>query len=125
MSCIKINWKRYFGIQFPQDSIKQANVRSSVFDSASNLILRNISILSRNENYPLASRSYSRARILISIIPQALKKKKKTEKGDLEAPFPLTQRMKVKVMVNLAKTSFRLIDFAAGFASQDSGDPIN
>lgn len=124
MSCIKINWKRYFGIQFPQDSIKQANVRSSLFDSASNLILRNISILSRNENYPLASRSYSRARILISIIPQALKKKK-TEKGDLEAPFPLTQRMKVKVMVNLAKTSFRLIDFAAGFASQDSGDPIN
>ena len=124
MSCIKINWKRYFGIQFPQDSIKQANVRSSLFDSASNLILRNISILSRNENYPLASRSYSRARILISIIPQALKKKK-TEKGDLEAPFPLKQGMKVKVMVNLAKTSFRLIDFAAGFASQDSGDPIN
>lgn len=125
MSCIKINWKRHFGIQFPQDSIKQANVRSSVFNSASNLILRNIFILSRNENYPLASRSYSRARILISIIPQALKKKKKTEKGDLEAPFPLTQRMKVKVMVNLAKTSFRLIDFAAGFASQDSGDPID
>lgn len=124
MSCIKINWKRYFGIQFPQDSIKQANVRSSLFDFASNLILRNIFILSRNENYPLASRSYSRARILISIIPQALKKKK-TEKGDLEAPFPLTQRMKVKVMVNLAKTSFRLIDFAAGFASQDSGDPID
>lgn len=124
MSCIKINWKRHFGIQFPQDSIKQANVRSSLFDSASNLILRNIFILSRNENYPLASRSYSRARILISIIPQALKKKK-TEKVDLEAPFPLTQRMKVKVMVNLAKTSFRLIDFAAGFASQDSGDPID
>lgn len=124
MSCIKINWKRHFGIQFPQDSIKQANVRSSVFDSASNLILRNIFILSRNENYPLASRSYSRARILISIIPQALKKKK-TEKGDLEAPFPLKQGMKVKVMVNLAKTSFRLIDFAAGFASQDSGDPID
>lgn len=124
MSCIKINWKRYFGIQFPQDSIKQANVRSSLFDSASNLILRNIFILSRNENYPLASRSYSRARILISIIPQALKKKK-TEKGDLEAPFPLKQGMKVKVMVNLAKTSFRLIDFAAGFASQDSGDPID
>ena len=124
MSCIKINWKRHFGIQFPQDSIKQANVRSSLFDCASNLILRNIFILSRNENYPLASRSYSRARILISIIPQALKKKK-TEKGDLEAPFPLTQRMKVKVMVNLAKTSFRLIDFAAGFASQDSGDPID
>lgn len=124
MSCIKINWKRYFGIQFPQDSIKQANVRSSLFDSASNLILRNIFILSRNENYPLASRSYSRARILISIIPQALKKKK-NRKGDLEAPFPLTQRMKVKVMFNLAKTSFRLIDFAAGFASQDSGDPID
>lgn len=124
MSCIKINWKRYFGIQFPQDSIKQANVRSSLFDSASNLILRNIFILSRNENYPFASRSYSKARILISIIPQALKKKR-TEKGDLEAPFPLTQRMKVKVMVNLAKTSFRLIDFAAGFASQDSGDPID
>lgn len=121
MSCIKINWKRYFGIQFPQDSIKQANVRSSLFDSASNLILRNIFILSRNENFSVLFKSQN----FNLYYSSSSQKKKKTEKGDLEAPFPLTQRMKVKVMVNLAKTSFRLIDFAAGFASQDSGDPID